>query len=89
MATEELTLTGDIVQLLRIELMDSCAIGCSDGQVTVTLSRTNCEKNYGNIVQHIHRVIDRRYPERSENVFILLRDEAGVFQNVMKIWKPG
>jgi len=87
MATKELILTGDIAQLLCMELGDAGAVDCPDGQLTVTLSRTNCEKNYGNIVRRIHRVIDRSYPERKENVFILVRDEAGVFQNVMKIWK--
>jgi len=87
METKEFTLNEDIARLLRIELGDAGAVASLDGKITVILSRADFEKNYGNIIQQIHRVIDESYPDRSENVFILVRDEAGLFQNRMKIWK--
>jgi hypothetical protein len=87
MATKELTLKTNITNLLRTEFGDAGVVTCPDNQVTVVISKNNCEQNYGNILQQIHRVIEEYCPNRNENVFILVRDEAGSFQNILKIWK--
>jgi hypothetical protein len=87
MPTKALTLTGDIASSLRIELGGSADVSCPDGKLTVVLSSIDCEKNYGHILLQIHRVIDERCPDRNENVFIHLQDQAGTFHNVLKIWK--
>jgi hypothetical protein len=87
MATKTLTLTEDITRLLHLELGDSGEIACPDGKVTVVLSSVDCEKNYGQIVQQIHRTIEEYCPDRYENVFIHVQDRAGAFHNILKIWK--
>jgi hypothetical protein len=87
MPTKVLTLKRDIAGLLRMELGESAAISAPDGKVTVVLSHTDCEQNYGNILQRIHRVIDECCPDRHENVFIHLKDQTGTFHNMLKIWK--
>jgi len=87
MAIKELPLKANITRLLVIEFGDAGMVSCTDDQVTVTITGTSCQHNFGNILQQIHRVIDECCPERKENVYILVRDEAGSFQNLMKIWK--
>jgi hypothetical protein len=87
MATQELVLKNHITRLLSTEFGEAGMVTCPDEQVTVIISRNSCEQNYGNILQQIHRVIDEYCPDRSENVFILVRDETGSFKNVLKIWK--
>jgi hypothetical protein len=87
MSTKTLTLTQDIAGLLRVELGGSVAVNAPEGKLTVVLSSTDCEKNYGNILQRIHRIIDECCPDRHENVFIHLKDQTGTFHNVLKIWK--
>jgi len=87
MVVKELPLKEKIIRLLDIEFGESGAVTCPDEKITVVMSLNNCERNFGNILQQIHRVIDECYPERNENVFILIRDESGAFQNVLKIWK--
>jgi protein-arginine kinase activator protein McsA len=87
MATKQLSLKTNIAHLLSIEFFNSGIVTCSDGRVTVVMSRATCERNFDDIIQQIHRAIDECYPERSEDIFILVRDESGNFQNVMKIWK--
>ena len=87
MATKALTLKVDIALLLGMELGESCAVTCPDGKVTVVLSQYDCEKNYSKFVQRIHQVVEECYPKRSENIFIQVSDQAGLFKNVLKIWK--
>jgi hypothetical protein len=87
MATASITLTEDIARLLRKALGKSGEVSCPDGKVTVVLSRADCEKHYGQILQQIHRIIAECCPEREEHLFIRVQDEAGAFQNIMKIWK--
>jgi hypothetical protein len=87
MAIEELPLKANITRLLAIEFGDAGIVSYTDNQVTVTINGTGCQHNFGNILQQIHRAIEESCPERKENVFILVRDEAGSFQNLMKIWK--
>ena len=77
----------NITRLLATEFGEAGIVSCPDDQVTVIISGTACQQNFGNILQQIHRVIDDGCPERKENVFILVREEAGSFQNLMKIWK--
>jgi hypothetical protein len=86
MATTTLTLTEDIARLLKMELGDSGEVS-SNGTITVVLSSADCERNYGQIVLQIHRVIEEWCPDRYENVFIHVKDQAGAFHNVLKIWK--
>ena len=85
MAIKELPLKAKITRLLAIELGAAGTVSCPDNQITVTI--TNCQHNFGNVLQQIHRAVDECCPERPENIYILLRDEAGTFQNLMKIWK--
>jgi hypothetical protein len=87
MTTKALTLTEDIARLLRMELGDSAKIACPDGKITAVLSSTACEKNYGLIVQQIHRIIEECCPDRHENLFIHVQDRADAFHHVLKIWK--
>jgi len=87
MATKELTLKSNITRLLSTEFGNIGMVTCPDNQVTIIISRKNCEQHYGNFVQQIHRVIEEYCPYRTENVFILIRDEDGTFKNTLKIWK--
>jgi hypothetical protein len=87
MITKELSLKTNISRLLSIELGGFGAVTCPGEHVTVIISLTDCENKFGDILQKIHRVIDDSYPDRDENLFILVRDETGSFQNVMKVWK--
>jgi hypothetical protein len=87
MATASITLTEDIARSLRTALGGSGNVSCPDGEITVALSRTDCEKNYGQVLQQIHRIIAECCPERDEHIFIRVQDEVGLFQNVLKIWK--
>jgi hypothetical protein len=87
MATKELVLKTNITRLLRTEFGEAGMVTCPDEQVTVIISRNSCEQNYGHILQQIHRVIEEYCPDRNEHIFILVRDEAGSFKNILKIWK--
>jgi len=87
MAIKELPIKENITRLLAIEFGDAGMVSCPDNQVTVTITGEGFRQNFGNILQQIHRVIDECCPERKENIFILIRDEAGSFQNLIKIWK--
>jgi hypothetical protein len=87
MIKKELPLKATITRLLSIEFGNTCLVTCPDNQITFTMTGNSCQQNFGETLQQIHRVIDECCPERHENVFILVRDEAGSFQNLMKIWK--
>ena len=87
MPTKELPLKTSITRLLGIELGLTGVVTCPDDVVTIVISRENCEQNYGNILQQIHRVIEEAYPIRRENLFIRVQDESGGFKHIVKIWK--
>jgi len=87
MDIKKLPLNTNIARLLSIEFGNSGIVTCPCGQVTMVMSRSNCERNFGNILLQVHRLIDECYPERSEHIFIVLQDESGTFQSTLKIWK--
>jgi hypothetical protein len=85
--TKKKSLKKDLARLLSIELGSFGSV-CWDGeQVTVIISRTEFEQNYGKRLLQMHRAIEEYYPEREEDLFITIRDQAGLHQNVIKVWR--
>jgi hypothetical protein len=87
MATKELSLKTDIARLLRVEFGAAGVVTCPGKQITLTISTSSLQRNYGSVLQQIHRVINECYPDRTEHMFILICDEAGSFKNIIKVWK--
>ena len=87
MAIKELSLNATVVQDLATEFGDEGIVSCPEDRIMVMIAGSGCQRNFGNILQRVHRVVEAGYPERAENLFILVRDEGGLFQNWIKIWK--
>lgn len=73
--------------MLAIEFDGIGTVSCPGNQVTITLTETGQQQNFGNILLGIHRTIDKSCPDRREDVYILVCYESGSFKNLIKIWK--
>jgi hypothetical protein len=80
MALKESCLKRNVSRLLSIEFGDSGAVTCTDSLIRAVISKINFAPNFGNILQQIQRVIDECYPDRNEDLFIQIEDEAGLFK---------
>ena len=87
MAINPLYLKLKVIRLLSLEFGTSGNVSMSDDQVMLVISRADYEQRLGDILQRIHRVIDEYCPHRSEHLFILVLDDAGIYENNIKIWK--
>ena len=87
MFTRKISLKKDIARLLSIELGDFGSVCCEGEQLTVIISRSEFEQNYGKRLLQLHRAIEEYCPERQEDLFITIRDQAGLHQNVIKVWR--
>lgn len=88
MASKEASLKINITQLLNAALGKAGSVSCPDDQLTIVISKKDCDENFGQVVSQIHRVIEQYCPDRGDHLFILVRDENGSFKNILKIWKP-
>ncbi|HEX3934603.1 MAG TPA: hypothetical protein VHW43_07975 [Puia sp.] len=88
MATKAASLATRITRLLDTEFGRSGTVTSPDDQLTIVISKKDCNENFGNVVRQIYQVIEEHCPERGEHVFILIRDENGSFKNLLKVWKP-
>lgn len=87
MAIKELSLDATVMQSLSAEFAQEGSVYYLDDRISVILAGNSCQKNFGAILRRIHLVVDERCPIRNENLFILVQDESGSFQNWIKIWK--
>ena len=87
MFTKKISLKKDIARLLSIELGETGSVCYEGNQVTVIISSSEFEQNYGKRLLQMHRAIEEYYPERNEDLFITIRDNAGSHKNVIKVWR--
>jgi len=87
MTTEHRTIKTQIAELLSVEFSNSGVVTCPGDQIVVTISYESCQNNFGKVLLQIHRVIDEHYPDRNENLFIVICNDEDSFQNIIKIWK--
>jgi len=87
MAINPVYLKLKVTRLLSLEFGTTGSVTFPGDQVILVISRADYEQRLGDVLQRVHRVIDEYCPHRSEHLFILLRDDAGVYENKIKIWK--
>jgi hypothetical protein len=87
MFTRKISLKTDIARLLSIELGEIGSACYQGGQVIVTISSSEFERNFGERLLQMHRAIEEYCPERTEDLFIIIRDREGLHKRVIKVWK--
>jgi hypothetical protein len=88
MFPNKISLKKDIARLLSIEIGEIGSVCYEENQVTVIISNREFEQNYGKRLLQIHLAIEEYCPERHEELFITIRDQAGSHKNVIKVWRP-
>lgn len=79
------TLQSDVITVLKKELDNPCNIWSYMGQVVLEISNDDFDKHMGCLVQH---VIDAHFPDRDEDLCIVIRNIDKRIENSIKIWKP-
>ena len=80
-------LSQAIGHLIKNELAASSTVSTFAGQIIVSISRFEVEHRLGNLLQQIYRTVDQRFPVRSEDLSLVIRDVEGIYENTFKIWK--
>jgi hypothetical protein len=52
----------------------------------VQISDADFDRRMANLIVQLQKVIDRHYPEREENLFLVIRASEKK-ENIFKIWK--
>ncbi|MDB4920059.1 hypothetical protein [Mucilaginibacter sp.] len=79
-------LNVNIAEVVKRECAFDCTISPHPGQVVVQISNDDFARRMGNLILQLQKVIDRHYPEREENLFLVIR-APNEKENVFKIWK--
>jgi len=80
-------LSQAVGQLIKNELATGSTVSTFADQIIVSISRFEVEHRLGNLLQQIYRTVDQRFPVRSENLSLVIRDVEGIYENTFKIWK--
>jgi ABC-type microcin C transport system permease subunit YejB len=81
------TLRSKVVKVLKREFTYDCTISSRMNQVILQVTNIDFEERLGRLLQLIQQIIDKYYPQREENLSIVIRDSGGMKENVFKIWK--
>lgn len=80
-------LSQAVGHLIKNELAAGSTVSTFADQIIVSISRFEVEHRLGNLLQQIYRTVDQRFPVRSENLSLVIRDVEGIYENTFKIWK--
>jgi len=80
-------LSQAVGHLIKNELATGSTVNTFADQIIVSISRFEVEHRLGNLLQQIYRTVDQRFPVRSENLSLVIRDVEGIYENTFKIWK--
>lgn len=81
-------LTPNVVDVLKKELNYPCNVRSYLGQVVLEISDGDFEGHMGGILQQIQHIIDEHFPQREEDLSVVIRNRDTQTQNAIKIWKP-
>ena len=81
-------LRSKVVKALKKEFTFECTISSRMNQVILYVSNIDFEQHLGKLLQQTQQIIDKHFPQREENLCLVIRDIDGSHQNVFKIWKP-
>ncbi|MGY3055703.1 hypothetical protein ACVWYG_003924 [Pedobacter sp. UYEF25] len=81
-------LTPNVVDLLKKELPYSCTLQSYLGQVVLEIGNIDFEQQMGSLVQKIQSAIDLHFPDRDEDLCVVIKNRDTGTQNTIKIWKP-
>jgi hypothetical protein len=82
------TLQTEVVDTLRQKLDYPCDIWTHLGQVILEINNIEFEMHMGCLLQQLQRIIDHDYPDRDENLFLIIKNKERGIENIIKIWKP-
>jgi hypothetical protein len=66
-------LISDIADAVKRECTCDCAVSPHLNQVVVQIGNSGFDQHMGNLILQIQKIIDRHYPEREENLYLVIR----------------
>lgn len=81
-------LRSKVVKALKREFTFKCTISARMNQVILYVNNIDFEQHLGKLLQQTQQIIDKHFPQREENLCLVIREIDGTNQNVFKIWKP-
>jgi hypothetical protein len=81
-------LRSKVVKALKKEFTFECTISSRMNQVILYVSNIDFEQHLGKLIQQTQQIIDKHFPQREDNLCLVIREISGGHQNMFKIWKP-
>jgi hypothetical protein len=82
----EKSLAEEIAAVLGVSLDGRASVIGGDGHVLITLGDIDFEQNLGHIFRQVSLIIDETFPDRPEDVSLIIRDVAGKRQQRFRLW---
>lgn len=80
-------LRSKVVKALKKEFTFECTISSRMNQVILNVRDIDFEQHLGQLLQQTQQIIDKYFPQREENLCLVIREIGGRNQNTFKIWK--
>lgn len=78
---------SEVAEWLAHALRQEAEVRFQDAVIKIVIPREAFENRFGLFLWRLQQLIDERYPNRSADIAILIRDAASRFEHVFKIWK--
>jgi hypothetical protein len=79
---------AQVAVMLARELREEAEVYFQDMIIKVKMPLAAIESRLGAILLQIQRLVEKYFPERQEDIALLIRDGGSRYENVFKIWKP-
>lgn len=80
-------LRSKVVKALKKEFTFECTISSRMNQVILNVKGIDFEQHLGQLLQQTQQIIDKYFPQREDNLCLVIREMGGTNQNTFKIWK--
>gem|GEM_PF-3864270 len=77
---KEMTLAEEAANVLAVSLDGRATVAGGDGHVIITLNREDFQRHLGDVLQHASIIVERAFPSRAEDIYLLIRDKEGARQ---------
>ncbi|NHA02631.1 hypothetical protein G7092_02420 [Mucilaginibacter sp. HC2] len=79
---------SQVTEVLKKTLTGTIEILLQDGMIKIKIPSDQLDRRIDTLLQTIQQTIDKSFPDRDNDISVLIRDTGGRYENVFKIWKP-
>ncbi|MEO3403967.1 hypothetical protein AAFN85_08685 [Mucilaginibacter sp. CAU 1740] len=79
---------AQVAVMLAKEFREEAEVHFQDMIIKIKIPLVAIESGLGAILLRIEQLVEKYFPERKDDIALLIRDGGSRYENVFKIWRP-